>query len=162
MKVNVTALPRLKRKMAKNKLVTINLKSFVVLNGVKVKRPISLFSSSFTIVITDDQMFETIKSPKNFFCLIRLAEGEVTEEPDDVSVINTTVPVLDKHLVHVIDIPVRPTTELDDVVVVEVGVGSEVGGHQRNNPMTAVFSKNQHHAKMNLFAFQSIRISCPM
>ena len=61
--------------------------------------------------------------------LLPPTHGDVAEDVDDVFRADDGVPVRDEHGVHLADAVERPVAVPDDVVVTEVLVCGEVGGH---------------------------------
>lgn len=63
--------------------------------------------------------------------LLPLTHGDVTEDVDSVFGVDHSVPIRDERFVHLVDAVEGPVAVPDDVLMTEVQVSCEIGGHRR-------------------------------
>ncbi len=90
---------------------------------------LSVMVADYQMLLRAWQLVEDLLQPVEVFRL--LPESEVAHDPERVLRSDLCPQVLDQHSIHVVRRLERATAVLDDVLVAEVGVGGEPGGHDR-------------------------------
>ena len=84
------------------------------------------------VMVADDQDLLTVESVEDLVELDVLAEADIPKMIDEVLRLDTLVPPLDHHFIHVQPIRERSVTVLDDVGVVVMSVGGKEDSHEVN------------------------------